>query len=206
MLPKSATILALVFASVLNLHAQITATISMTIDSSSTLELKGTSTLHNFECKSSTIQGSIEMDNSEKTFTEANIAIPVKSIHSGNSSMDDNMYDALKAKKNANITFSLTSAKIAGNQKTSASAPEDTVHGNLTIAGKTLPVDLAVAIRPGKNRTIAVEGTKDLLMTDFGVDPPSFMFGALKAGNKVTIDFRLTLAPANVQTATTSMK
>jgi hypothetical protein len=30
-------------------------------------------------------------------------------------------------------------------------------------------------------------------MTDYGVDPPTFMFGVLKAGNAVTVEFHLDL-------------
>jgi hypothetical protein len=32
-------------------------------------------------------------------------------------------------------------------------------------------------------------------MTDFGIKPPSFMFGTLKVGNEVTVKFNLKAGP-----------
>ncbi len=206
MVARSTTVIVLAFAMVLTLHAQTSTTIRLKIDSSSTLELKGTSTLHNFECKSRTIEGSLAVDNNAMTFAEVNVTIPVKGIHSGNSSMDDNMYEALKAKDNPNITFSLISVDTRAIAGQGTPTQKDTVRGNLTIAGKTLPVDLVVKVAHSKNGTIGVEGSQDLLMTDFGIEPPSFMFGALKAGNKVTVDFNLILDPVNNGIAATSLK
>jgi hypothetical protein len=81
--------------------------VRVTILPSSRLTLKGTSTLHDFECSTTTIRGDIEMDPQMKSFEAAEVTIPVKVIHSESTSMDDNMYDALKAKEYPEITFSL---------------------------------------------------------------------------------------------------
>ena len=41
----------------------------------------------------------------------------------------------------------------------------------------------------------AITGELPLLMTDFGIKPPSFMFGALKVGNEVKVKFTLKAGP-----------
>jgi hypothetical protein len=38
-------------------------------------------------------------------------------------------------------------------------------------------------------------------MTNFDVDPPSAMFGAIKAGDKITVSFDLYMKPENGSTA-----
>jgi hypothetical protein len=42
--------------------------------------------------------------------------------------------------------------------------------------------------------TLNVQGTLDLLMTDYGVTPPKAMLGMLKTDPKVTITFETVLA------------
>jgi polyisoprenoid-binding protein YceI len=172
--------------------------VQVSIQPSSSITIKGTSTLHNFECTTKTLDGIIGMDHSGNSFTSVDISIPVLSIHSGSSSMDDNMYDALKAKQYPKIQFSL----LMSDSTRIAFARADSVlplQGNLTIGGKQKLIDLpVVAAKTGKG-VIHVYGTKKLLMTDFGIDPPSFMFGALKTGNEVTIEFSLELKEPDPQ-------
>jgi len=44
-------------------------------------------------------------------------------------------------------------------------------------------------------------GTQDVLMTDFGIKPPSFMLGTLKTGNKVVVSFKLNATPRGLASA-----
>lgn len=151
-----------------------------------TLTLKGTSTLHDFECTTTNIQGTIEMDSLRKVFTRAAITIPVKDIHSGNSSMDENMYESLKAEEYPSITFLLERHEVL----------RDTVQkliGKLTISGTEKSIEIPITIQQKRDGTLSVSGKKKILMTDFGIKPPSFMFGALKTGNEVTIEFAVDL-------------
>ncbi len=167
--------------------------VHMTILSSSHLTLTGTSTLHSYECHSTGIRGDIEMDRQLKAFASSEVAIPVKSLHAESTSMDNNMYDALKAKEYPEIRFSLasgdsTSHTLAADNDTSA-----TLRGTLTIAGKAREIELKITFDRSKDGTVSVDGTKKLLMTDYGIDPPTFMLGVLKTGNEVTVNFHLDL-------------
>ena len=161
------------------------------IQPSSALLLKGTSTLHNYECTTSVFRGEVDFDPATNTFPRVDVTIPVRSIHSGNSSMDDKMYDALHADKYPDIEFRLIhpdSEKTAGTSDSLL-----VVHGSLKISGKEKSILLPLHLVRGPDGTLLVSGTEKLLMTDFGIDPPSFMLGVLKTGNEVSVEFHLNL-------------
>jgi len=171
--------------------------IPMSIQPSNTIILKGTSTLHDYECKSTTLQGVVEMDTLMKSFTNIGITIPIKTILSGNTSMDDNMYDALKEKEHPEIKFSLMHSDSA--LKQTVILPDSTIQlrGTLAIAGKEQLIDLPVKIIKNDNGIVTVRGNKKLLMTDYGIKPPTFMLGVLKTGNEVSVEFEVALKGTN---------
>lgn len=43
-----------------------------------------------------------------------------------------------------------------------------------------------------KNSTITCKGTYTLKMTDYNVEPSSFMIGIMKTGDDITLDFAVT--------------
>jgi polyisoprenoid-binding protein YceI len=164
----------------------------MAIQPPSNLVLKGTSTLHDFECKTTAIHGTVEMDQNLDSITNVDISIPVKSIHSESSSMDDNMYESLKADDYPEIEFLLTppDSTTTNSMVTDSTAK---LYGILTIAGKQKKIDLDISFHKKEGRIVEVRGDKKLLMTDFGIKPPTFMLGVLKTGNEVTVEFDLLL-------------
>lgn len=68
------------------------------------------------------------------------------------------------------------------------------VTGNLSIAGTTKLVDLNVTGKKKSNGDLVFNGSKKIKMTDFNVKPPSFMFGAMKTGDDVTVTFSTTFS------------
>ena len=64
-------------------------------------------------------------------------------------------------------------------------------NGTLSIAGKENPVEIDSEISAADG-TIEIKGSKPLLMTDYGVKPPTVM-GLLRTKNEVTIFFDLIL-------------
>ncbi len=197
MLRKSVVLVAAVSLLAASLIAQ-PAPVALQVTASSSLTLYGTSTLHNFECTTASVQGSVTMDASLTRFISADITIPVRSIHSGSSGLDDNMYESLKADKFTSITYVLTAdSLIAGTQD---SAVVQTT-GALTIAGTQRSLRMRVTATRSAQGKVILAGSTDLLMTDYGIDPPSFMFGTLKAGNKVSIAFTLNLGTSSAASA-----
>jgi polyisoprenoid-binding protein YceI len=167
--------------------------VQLAIQPSNTIILKGTSTLHDFECKSTVLKGAIEMDTLMRTFKSAEVVIPVKSIHSESTSMDDNMYEALKADEYTDIKFSLFHFDNAGETSSIHSDSTLQLRGTLAIAGKEQLIDLPAKVIKNKNGIITVRGEKTLLMTDYDIKPPTFMFGLMKTGNEVVVEFVVSL-------------
>jgi polyisoprenoid-binding protein YceI len=96
------------------------------------------------------------------------------------------MYAALKAKENPAIVFRLRSVEVGDDLSVKAV-------GVLSIAGTEREVDLAAA-GTRVDGAFRVRGSEKLLMTDFGIKPPSMMLGAIKTKNEVTVHFDIVLS------------
>lgn len=60
------------------------------------------------------------------------------------------------------------------------------------MAGVANDVEVTGSLEMIENRII-INGSKNLLMSDYGMDPPTAMAGALKTGDEVTINFNINL-------------
>jgi polyisoprenoid-binding protein YceI len=109
--------------------------------------------------------------------------------------MDNKTYKALLAETHPNITYVLTKVNKL-EQK--GSAYNIMATGNLTIAGVTKAIDLVVSGKALANGSIQFTGTKDLLMTQFNVDPPTALLGTLKTGDAITVKIDVTLEKTKV--------
>jgi len=108
--------------------------------------------------------------------------------------MDKNAYAALKTDKNKEISFQLISSKING--KTIQCS------GMLTIAGTTKQTEVQVTYAVLSDGRLQFKGSKQITMTDYNVEPPSFMFGSVKTGNQITVSFDVMMSPREKESAT----
>jgi polyisoprenoid-binding protein YceI len=115
------------------------------------------------------------------------IVIKAASLTSPKDGLDKNMHKALKVTEFPEITFTLA--------RTEAGAAANTLKaiGTLKIAGVEKPVafELKTAVNAS---TITVMGEVPLLMTDYGIKPPTAMLGMLKTDPKITVTFEVVLA------------
>ena len=155
--------------------------------------IAGTSTMHDWtmESKQSNYTASFEInaDGTPAKLNSVSVVIPAESLKSKEKAMDKNAYNSLKTDKYKEITYQLTTSKITGKTITCS--------GNLTIAGTTKPLDVDVTYEV-VNGTMVIKGSKKIKMTDFKVEPPTFMFGAIKTGDEITISINVTLAPVKL--------
>ena len=115
-------------------------------------------------------------------------SFPVHSLTSGESGMDSKAYGAMKAKTGGNIVFAASASTITPGGANQFSVKSS---GNLTIAGVSKPVVLTAACSIKADGSVTCSGTDNLLMTDYQIKPPTYMLGALKTGNALTIDFTM---------------
>lgn len=148
------------------------------------VKITGTSTLHNWEMKGEGITGAAAFDLNQGTVTNVSqvlITIPVINLKSGKGAMDKNAYSALKSDKFKQITYSVPSAKIVGSKIQCT--------GTLTIAGTPKPFDVEATYIINADQTISCKVVRSFKMTEFKVEPPSFMFGSVTTGDEITITF-----------------
>ncbi|GGE02248.1 hypothetical protein GCM10010831_00080 [Psychroflexus salis] len=150
--------------------------------------IEGTSNIHDWEMEVEEADGFIEMkmENDKLNISNISLTIPIKSMKSGKGKMDSNTYEALKEEKNPNITFSFLEATQL--EKTGNFTYTANLKGNLSIAGNTQVVSIPVEI---DNNQTSLVANYTITMTDFGVDPPTAMFGTIKTGDAVNINFNL---------------
>ncbi len=165
------------------------------INTDFTLKIKGTSNLHDWESSAETVTGTAKVsfdDSGMLEVEECLVTIPVKSIKSTKGSiMDKKTWNALKADEYANIKYQLIDF---GNLVKSTNGFTTNTTGNLTIAGTTKKINLTVKGKELDNGSIEITGSKAMKMTDFNVEPPTALLGALTTGDDVTIEFRIVLS------------
>jgi polyisoprenoid-binding protein YceI len=152
----------------------------------------GTSNLHDWNETVETVSGDgLVTWNDDGSFNldAINLKMDVHSIKSDMGSiMNNNTYKALKADKNPEIIFTLTTA--VKSIKAGASTTGVTAKGTLTIGGVTKPVDMNVKVSIQDHALLSFKGSQIIKMTDYGISPPTALFGTLKTGDDITINFK----------------
>jgi len=164
--------------------------------------IEGTSSLHAFHCKTNKIMAYVDVDPGytkdltkiARPIVSVKVNIVVRTLTCGNGQMDKNMYGTLKADENPLIKYTMSGYDILDGSASPAAFVAKTT-GTLTISGKEKVIDMKInAERLSDGKTTA-QAEQAILMTDFGIEPPSFMFGRLKVGNEVKVKFNLKAGP-----------
>ena len=164
-------------------------------NSKSSIEIEGTSTLHDWEMDADNFSCSMDVSlNSGEISDIQKVVLNVrsKSITSDNSIMNSKTEKAIKADKYPDIDYKMVS--LNGLDKT-GDKYNGHIWGNLTIAGVTKYVKIDFNADVIENGNIKVTGSKKINMTDFDVSPPTAMMGSLKTGEDITISFDLYFVP-----------
>jgi len=165
-------------------------------DGSSDADIKvlGTSNLHNWSMEDKAVACvakftfSTAKGNTPVGLDNFSFSFPVQNLKSGESGMDSKAYSAMKAKAGSTIVYQASSSTIVPGTAGQFSVKSN---GSLTIAGVTNPVALTAACQVKADGSITCTGNKPLKMSDYKIKPPTYMLGALKTGNALTIDFTM---------------
>ncbi|HEX6058169.1 MAG TPA: YceI family protein [Gemmatimonadaceae bacterium] len=171
---------------------------TMSLETGSTLSVKGTSTVRSFECKASALEARVETVGpgaavavvaGEKAVIAAAVDVPAAKLDCSNGTMNDHMRKALKAKENPVIGFRVVSYDLAR----ATAGTTVTMAGELALGGVTKPITVTATATETPDGMLRVAGTHEIKMTEFGLKPPSLMMGTMKVGDKVTVGFDLLL-------------
>jgi len=180
----------------------------------SALWLEGTSTVHDYESR--TTQPSVKLLRDASATDPADVAaldrwlragglrgldlvVPLATMHSKRGeALDKNMLKALKAAEHPEITFHVTAHHLAAPHLGAAAGDTlaVTADGVLRVAG----AERAITVAGRLVRAAAgvwLEGEHGLRMSDYGVKPPTMMLGTLKVRDPVSIHFKLLLTPSS---------
>jgi len=174
-------------------------TARVVVSPESKLWIDGTSNLHEWSCKATTLDAAVDFDAAAalqlasappKALKKVHVKVPVRSLKCNHNGMDGNVYKALKAENDdASISYIMATFESApGDAKDSF-----TLHttGSLTIAGveKKLAMDVIATRMP--DGSVRATGMVPIKMTDYGIKPPTAIFGRLKTGDDVKVNFEL---------------
>ena len=164
----------------------------------SRLWIDGTSNLHAWTCKAQTMNATVELDEAAatqlntappKALKHVQVQVPVKSLKCGHDGMDNNLYKALGADATPEITYIMASFDATPG----VAKDTFTLHatGTLEVAGRTNNIALDVTAIRMPDGTVRATGAVPIKMTDYGIKPPTAIFGTLKSGDEVTVNFQL---------------
>lgn len=159
----------------------------------SQIKATGTSNLHDWNMLATTFtsEGSLKVRDGElQDISSLSFSLPVTNLKSKEDLLDTRAYKALKTSEFNRITFKLKEATVLPQQKIKAT-------GDLTIAGVTNEIIIMSTYVMNSDETITFKGAKQIKMSDHKIKAPSFMMGALKTGDDVTIDILLKLKRTN---------
>ena len=190
--------------------AEGAARIPIALGPGSVLWLEGKSTIHDFESKTSETSivltreaaappasnpSSLEALIRSSGVRGMEVEVPVRSLRSAKSGLDKNLW------KNLRADAALSGHAYAEYDVAPAGASPDTLRiraeGTLEVAGATRPDTLdARAYRTAQG--LWIEGDEPLLMSDFGIRPPTMMMGTLRVKDRIVVRYRLLLVPGGV--------
>jgi polyisoprenoid-binding protein YceI len=158
------------------------------------IKIEGTSTFHDWHMDSEQGHSSAVFNFNGTTLTNVpslTFTVKAETLKSGTKGLNKNAYKALNTEKYPDITYS---SKVATVRSTGSNTYTISTKGALTIAGVTKEVSIPITcvVNPA-DLTIQASGSYKLKMSEFNVSAPSFMLGAMKTGNEVTIKFNVSL-------------
>jgi hypothetical protein len=172
------------------------------------VQIDGTSNLHDWSIKGTVIDGYIDVNETcrfnlameklpdlekVKVSLKTHVEIPIKSLKSGHSGMDDNTYKALNRRQYPKIIYDMEKVSVKTLPKPSNLTAEFNTVGKLSIAGVTRTLEMPVTVKALEDQQFEISGSTTIKMTDFGVTPPTAIFGLLRTGDQITIHFIWTL-------------
>jgi len=164
----------------------------------SRLWLEGSSNLRDWRCDATTLDASIDLDDeasydaSESAVTRlrhVQVRVPASALTCGRSQMDNIMYKALRVDDEPECRQIIGRFDVVP-------GPDDPDHalvmqGTLRIAGRERPVRVPVIVQEQRDGSLRAQGTLSILMTDYGITPPTALFGVLRTDNRIVVKFDL---------------
>lgn len=153
----------------------------------------GTSTIHDWECPINDFTAQIRASEDGQTVSSIGrvvVTAKVEAIECEKGKMNSKLQDALESDDHPQVTFEAESAEITSEEAGSTA----TAVGTLTMAGETRDLTVEATISRTDDGRILLTGRAPILLSNFGIDPPTALLGTLKTGDEVFVRFEVVLA------------
>lgn len=175
--------------------------------SGSKMRMEGTSNIHDWQVEGTLISGLFEVSPNfpsepgqpatpGKIEAHADPVILVRSLKSVekdgkpySDTMDNVMYEHLRAQANPKIAFHLTELTLKEPAKSKDDPYLFEAKGQLAVAGVTNDITMPVKILPLGDKKLKISGTTTVKMSEFKVDPPNPIGLFIKVGDPIRIIF-----------------
>lgn len=156
-------------------------------DCYSYISILGSSNVNQFEFTNANPQ--IETTTANP-YPDRRIKIPVYSFEASNKRMLSDFHEMVKAEEHPYIDITIEPRHTADFEETSGLTRFRTV---VTIAGKSNEYIVPSHISGCTKSGYMLQGDLEVKLTDFGIDPPTKVFGAVKVNDNVFINFAFQL-------------
>ncbi|MBL7974914.1 MAG: YceI family protein [Candidatus Kapabacteria bacterium] len=167
------------------------------LEDSSKLYIEGTSNVNSFDCscKDNFPKRSIKVAFSDdlKTirFTNSYFKIRTQSLDCNNSRMNKDLCEALKSSEYPDIKIELKDAKLQSTTPGSDGWLSIKVNASMTITNVTKDIVLDVKGKKTSDEKFRFVCQKEILLTDYNIEPPTALLGLVKVRNNIKINFDL---------------
>ncbi|CAA9201493.1 YceI family protein [Flavobacterium bizetiae] len=160
-----------------------------TVNTKSTFEVAGTSTVHDWVMRSTEGTGTANLTVKDSKLAGLNsltITLLAESLKSSKTSMDKVAYEALNTETNQTIEYVLKSAEKINETTWNLT-------GIYTIAGVSKEYNTQVRVT-ADNGTFTIQGSNQITFGDFEMTPPKAALGVVKTGKDLTVIFNIILS------------
>lgn len=175
--------------------AQERSTVQSVILNESKLRINGTSNVNDFECvyeeelESDTLSHQVEVTEAFANIQGDRLELVVESFDCGKRGINRDFRNTLKSKEHPNIHIEVL-------QVSAINGIPDKASVSIELAGITNIYDVQLKDVSLEDGSIRVFGEQNLKMSDFGLKPPTALFGLIKVRDRLKISFTLQVIQA----------
>ncbi len=149
--------------------------------------IEGSSNVHDWSCRAEAFEATVEVDD-RSTIRRVGVRLNAHDLKCGNRKMEHDLYTTLRAADPLN-----PSLIVAEFQPVPGSS--NTTQGNVAVVGVERSVTIQITTERLPDGTMKAAGAIPLRMTDFGITPPTGLFGLIRSRNEITVKFDLVVPP-----------
>jgi len=196
------TPITLALVAFLAMTARAQSVAELNVGDDSRVWIEGTTNVNSWNCSATAVDATIavqvafrEDPDFPRYLKRVQVRVPVSALKCGHAQMEKSLRRALKADDAAGPSFITATFEAVRDGSDSTNALTVNTIGELAIAGRENSVKMDVGTSRLADGTIEARGAVPILMSDFGIEPPRALLGAVRANNRVIVRFAMRLGP-----------